>query len=201
MGDLSSVVRVAVSSAGTAWAIGDAPVEGSLTVRSVLMRWSGSSWQRVSFPVAGPANSLSDMAVGPDGTAWAVGQDATVASPLDMHANGPPLSMRWTGATWQAKPVPSPKAGFYGVTIAPGGAVWAVGGDASGAVAMRWTGSAWDSVPVLENLGPAANGTLTGVAFSSPADGWAVGVDWVIGRGEQQENLPLIVHWDGTAWN
>jgi hypothetical protein len=201
VGDLSSVVRVAVSSAGTAWAIGDAPVKGSLTVQSVLMRWSGSSWQRVSFPVAGPANSLFDMAVGPDGTAWAVGQDATVASALNLHVNGPPLSMRWTGATWQAVPVPGPQAGFYGVTIAPGGAVWAVGGDASGALAMRWTGSAWVSVPVPEDLGPAANGALTGVAFSSLADGWAVGVDWVAGRGKQRENLPLIVHWDGTGWN
>jgi hypothetical protein len=200
VGDLS-LVRVAVSSAGTTWAIGDAPVKGSLTERSVLMRWSGSSWQRVSFPLAGPANSLSDVAVGPDGTAWAVGQDATVTSPLNIHTNGPTLSMRWTGATWQAVPVPGPKAGFYGVTIAPGGAVWAVGGDASSALAMRWTGSAWDSVPVPEDLGPAANGALTGVAFSSTADGWAVGVDWVTGRGGQQENLPLIVHWDGTAWN
>ena len=54
---------------------------------------------------------------------------------------------------------------------------------------------------VPEDLGPAANGALTGVAFSSPTDGWAVGVDWVTGRGAQQENLPLIVHWDGTAWN
>ena len=200
VGDLG-LVGVAVSPAGTAWAIGDAPVKGSLTVRSVLMRSSGSSWQRVSFPLAGPANSLSGMAVGPDGTAWAVGQDTTVTSPLNMHTNGPPLSMRWTGATWQAVPVPGPKAGFDGVTIAPGGAVWAVGGDASGALAMRWTGGAWDSVPVPEDLGPAANGGLTGVAFSSPADGWAVGVDWVTGRGGQQENLPLIVHWDGTAWN
>jgi hypothetical protein len=208
VGDLS-LAGVAVSSAGTAWAIGDAPVEaigeapveGSFaTVRSVLLRWSGSSWQRVSFPLAGPANWLSDMAVGPDGTAWAVGQDAT-ATALNIHTNAPPLSMRWTGATWQAMPVPGPKGGFYGVTIAPGGAVWAVGGDAIGAVAMRWTGSAWDSVPVPEDLGPAANGTLNGVAFSSPADGWAVGVDWVTGRGARQENLPLIVHWDGTAWN
>ena len=200
VGDLS-LVGVAASSAGTAWAIGDAPVKGSLTARSVLMRWSGSSWQRVSFPLAGPANSLSAMAIGPDGTTWAVGQDTTETSPLSMHTNAPPLSMRWTGAAWQAVPVPGPKAGFYGVTIAPGGDVWAVGGDASGALAMRWTGSAWDSVPVPEDLGPAANGALTGVAFSSPTDGWAVGVDWVTGRGAQQENLPLIVHWDGTAWN
>jgi hypothetical protein len=98
------------------------------------------------------------MAIGPDGTAWAVGQDTTVTSPLNVHTNGPPLSMRWTSATWQAVPAPGPKAGFDRVTIAPGGAVWAVGGDASGALART-------------------------------------------GRGGQQENLPLIVHWDGTAWN
>jgi hypothetical protein len=66
--------------------------------------------------------------------------------------------MRWTSATWQAVPAPGPKAGFDRVAIAPGGAVWAVGGDASGALART-------------------------------------------GRGGQQENLPLIVHWDGTAWN
>lgn len=193
--------RVALTSAGTAWAIGNAPVHGSPDLsHGVLMGWNGSSWQRASFPIAGPRNSLFDVAAGPDGTAWAVGQDETAAASVNnIRVASPPLSMRWTGAAWQAVPVPGAKAGFYGITVAPGGAVWAVGGLLNGTLAMRWTGSAWVEVPVPTGDSPEANGSLLSVAFSSPTDGWAVG-----GLTETSVHAgiwPLIVHCDGTAWN
>lgn len=193
--------KVAASLDGTAWAVGNAIEGGNLPLRSVLMRWSGSSWQTASFPLAGPKNLMLSVAIGPDGTAWTVGQHETVVSPGKLRANGPPLSVRWTGATWQAVPVPGPKGGFFGVTVAPGGAVWAVGGTGSVALAMKWTGSAWASVPVPDDVVPGASGALVGVAFSSPTDGWAVGVNFETGKGGQPEYLPLIVHWDGTAWD
>jgi hypothetical protein len=68
---------------------------------------------------------------------------------------------------------------------------------------MRWTGSAWAETPVPNADSPdEANGsTLTSVAFSSPTDGWAVGVDWVTGTIKHAGDWPLIVHWDGTSWN
>lgn len=193
--------RVVVTSAGTAWAIGNAPMRGSPDLaHGVLLRWNGNSWQWASFPIAGPRNSLFDLAAGPDGTVWAVGQDETAAASVNnVRVASPPLSMRWTGVTWQAVPVPGAEAGFYGVTVAPGGAVWAVGGSLTGTVAMRWTGSAWAKVPVPTGDSPEANGGLASVAFSSPTDGWAVGN--ITETGAHAGTWPLIVHSDGTAWN
>jgi hypothetical protein len=107
--------------------------------------------------------------------------------------------MRWTGATWQAVPVHGADAGFYGITVAPGGAVWAVGGSLNGTLAMRWTGSAWAEVPVATGNSPEANGALASVGFSSQTDGWAVGQ--LTETGVHAGTWPLIVHCDGTAWN
>jgi hypothetical protein len=200
-GDLS-LSGVVVTSGGTAFASGAVYRRGPPVVAySVLMRWNGSSWQWASFPIAGPANSLFGMAAGPDGTAWAVGQDATYTSLPSANILGPPLAMRWTGATWQKVHVPGGKAGFCGVTVAPGGAVWAVGSGDGGPVAMRWTGGAWAEVPVPTGAFLEANGGVCGVAFSSPTDGWAVGAALLANTGKQAGYRPLIVHWDGTAWN
>jgi hypothetical protein len=194
------LTKVALTPAGTAWAIGAAPERGSLTTRGVLIRWNGNTWQRTSFPIAGPANSLLGIAAGPDGTAWAVGQHATAVSQLKIRAASPPLSMRWTGAAWQAVPAPGANGGFYSVTIAPGPAVWAVGGGDAGPLAMRWTGTSWAQVPAPIGDNPQATGGLADVAFSAPSDGWAVGTYWIASQGSQQ-NWPLIIHWNGTAWN
>lgn len=200
-GDLG-VTGVVVTSAGRAFASGTVFRHGSaIPAYSVLMRWNGSSWQWASFPIAGPAHVLFDMAAGPEGTAWAVGQNATYTSSPSVNVASPPLAMRWTGATWQKVHVPGGKAGFGGVTVAPDGTVWAVGGGDAGALAMRWTGGAWAKVPVPTGAFPEASGPLSGVAFSSPTYGWAVGAASLTNTGKQAGYRPLIVHWDGTAWN
>jgi hypothetical protein len=187
------LTKVAVTPTGTAWAIGVAPDRGSQSAtRGVLVRWNGRSWQGASFPISGPANWVSDITAGPDGAAWAVGQDATAA---------PPLSMRWTGAAWRALPVPGPNGGFYGVTVAPGGAVWAVGVVGADLLTMRWTRSSWARVPAPVGDNPQAVGALTSVTFSAPTYGWAVGTYSMPGQGSQQQMWPLIVHWNGITWN
>lgn len=194
------LTKVALTPAGSAWAIGAAPERGSLTTRGVLIRWNGKSWQPASFPIAGPANSLLDITAGPDGTSWAVGQHATATSQLKIRAASPPLSMRWTGDAWQAVPAPGANGGFYSVTVAADRTVWAVGGGDADPLAMRWTGTSWTQVPAPVGDNPQATGALTGVAFCAPSDGWAVGTYWITSQGSQQ-NWPLIVHWNGIAWN
>jgi hypothetical protein len=74
------------------------------------------------------------------------------------------LRTRWTGATWQAVPAAGAGASFCGVTAAPGGEVWAVGGQDNGTLAMRWTGSACARVSIPAGNSTKANGTLTGAA-------------------------------------
>lgn len=196
--------KVVVTSAGTAWASGLETGPRNLPIHSELMRWNGSSWQWAAFPIAGPRNILSDMAAGPDGTVWAVGFAATVTSQPGVRRSVAPLAMRWTGATWQAVHVPpGGKSAFAGVTVAPDGSVWAVGSADVGPLAMRWTGSAWAEVPVPDADSPDEQdgSSLQSVAFSSPTSGWAVGAEFVTGTGRHSGDWPLIVHWDGTAWN
>jgi hypothetical protein len=200
-GDGLGLTRVVVTSAGMAWASGVVPSHTSPPIHSELIGWNGSSWQLAAFPIAGPANVLTDMATGPDGTAWAVGQDTTAASQPGTRRVIASLAMRWTGATWQEVHVPGGRADIGGVTVAPDGTVWAVGGGDAGVLAARWTGSAWAVMPVPTGWYPDNDSALSSVTFSSPTYGWAVGVDWVPGTGKHSGDWPLIVHWDGTNWN
>lgn len=196
-----TLTRVVVTPAGTAWASGLLQAPGRLPPHSEFMRWNGDAWQWAAFPIAGPATALTDMSAAPDGTAWAVGQELTMTSQPGVFRAVAPLAMRWTGLTWQAVRVPVNKSGLNGVTVAPGGTVWAVGGTDAGVLALRWTGGAWAGLPVPTGQYPAENGELTSVAFSSPAYGWAVGDEFVTGTGSHSGDWPLIVHWDGTTWN
>jgi hypothetical protein len=196
LGDHLTPRGVAVTSPGTAWviALGDT---ASKFGRSAVMRWTTRSWERAAFALDRPNVQLFQVASAPDGTAWAVGQDATGADSRGIER--PPLTMRWTGTTWQAVPVPVKVAGLYGVTVAADGTAWAVGGTPDGLLATRWTGRAWETVSVPIGTFPDANGALKGVAFDSATDGWAVGF-WAP-NSDNKAVKPLIVHWDGMSWN
>jgi hypothetical protein len=195
----SGLTGVVATPGGTAWAVGNAARSGLLGP-GVVLRWDGRSWHWASALVTKSSDeALSGVAAGPDGTVWAVGMTvAKTSSSPEMSYSGPPLSMRWTGAAWQSLPVTGAGADFLGVTVAPGGQVWAVGTRAGGAMTMMWTwtGSAWARVPFPAGNGPQANGILAGAAFSSSWDGWAVGT-YLTGA----KPWPLILHWDGTVWN
>jgi len=54
---------------------------------------------------------------------------------------------------------------------------------------IHWNGSSWARVASPD---PGGGGHLSGIAFTSVGNGWAVGVT---GHG-----TPLIIRWDGTGW-
>jgi len=109
--------------------------------------------------------------------------------------NGPsvPLSMRWTGKTWQNATVSAPKnSGFSSVAFAPGGTAWATGyrntsASTTSALLWRWTGSTWARVTI-----PDGTYDLNGLGFAAAGNGWAVGA-----RGADT----LILHWNGHSWS
>ena len=169
---------VAVTSAGSTWATGS--VVGQLD--GFLARWNGKAWASASFPVAGQFHELSGIAAGPGGIAFAVGTDSSTSLV--------PLSMRWTGKTWQKATVSAPSwSSLDTVASAPGGAAWAAGSTGlsrDNTLILRWNGKAWTRVA------SPGTGNILGLGFSASNNGWAVG---------SNASKTLILHWNGKTWS
>jgi hypothetical protein len=125
---------------------------------------------------------------------------------------GPPYAERWHGGHWTMTPLPvSPDPRVAGLQVQAVSSVssssaWAAGmfyratphitegTQPIGALIEHWDGTEWRIVP---NPAEARAGTeLSAVTVVSPADVWVVG---------QEENsagttVPLVEHWDGSAW-
>ena len=182
LGKGSGLNGVAITAAGTAWAIGNP----TAMITGVLAKWNGSAWSWVTDPVAGPYHPLNGIAAGPGGTALMVG--------TNNNRPGPPISAWWNGKAWKPVTVSAPNgSGLNAVAFAPGGSAWAAGVARSGgsvhALVMRWNGEAWTRVS-----SPGTGEELNGVAFSASNDGWAVG-NTTSGSG-----VTVILHWNGRAW-
>jgi hypothetical protein len=89
---------VAVTGKQTAWAVGSALIPKG----SVLLRWSGTIWRRVSLPLNSGDDAIFGAAGSASGAAWAVGESYSPTAEIST-----PISMRWTGKAWQK--VPSPR--------------------------------------------------------------------------------------------
>ncbi len=191
-GELESLV---VTGARSAWVAGDIFSASSAPVGDVLLRWNGSTWHIVSFPLHGTNENVWQLAAGPGGAVWAVG---------DSHDNAQttftPLSMAWNGTSWRKVAVPAPaNSELGGVTFVPGGTAWAVGAWAAGesfggsyTLILRWTGKAWSQVA---SPTPYTDTVLDAVAATSPRDAWAVGSAYVQGWWKG-----YILHWNGSTW-
>jgi hypothetical protein len=177
LGGNAALTGVAVTSAGATWATGS--LVGQLD--GFLLRWNGRSWASSSFPLAGQFHDLSGIAAGPGGIAFAVGTDSSTSLV--------PLSMKWTGKTWQKATVSAPSwSTLDTVAFAPGGAAWAAGTTGlsrHNTLILHWNGKAWTRVA------SPGTGAVLGLGFSSSRNGWAVG-----GNGSRT----LILHWNGKAW-
>jgi hypothetical protein len=139
-------------------------------------------------PVRG---GLSDVAARSSSSALAVGSTVPVA----VHSRA--LVALWNGAVWRtlsSRALP-PSSDLNAAALFPGGA-WAVGeygmaehGRVFRPLLVRVTGSTVRQVPVP---GPQSySSSLDDVAATSASDAWAVGFSYTI---------PLILHWNGMAW-
>ena len=180
---------VAVTPAGTAWAVGYTDSSG--VISALILRWNGNAWTTVPSP--SPADSYrSGVAVTPDGTAWAVGYTGGNTS-----ASIRTLILRWNGNAWTTVPSPSPAGSLlFSVAATPDGTAWAVGytgytGSATSTrtLILRWNGTAWTRVP-SPDPGPGAE--LGGVTALSGSDAWAVGI---------AGGKTLILRWNGQTWS
>ena len=104
-GEQAALNRVTTGPAGTAWAVGHSCVSGCGTSseddKTLILRWNGSTWSQTPSPNTDRVTSLDDVAVAPDGTAWAVGVSC-VASCGTQTQQVKMVILRWNGRVWAA---------------------------------------------------------------------------------------------------
>jgi hypothetical protein len=136
---------VAVTSAGTAWAVGDVSC-GCGPGLSVIDRWNGTAWKQVTSPnPAGIDTLLSGVAAVSASTAWTVGETGSGDGPTKT------LTLWWNGTTWKkvSSPTPGATARLSAVAATSARNAWAVGGSSrvnhgsSETLILRWNGTTW----------------------------------------------------------
>jgi hypothetical protein len=182
------------------WAVGYYQQEiGQGPIQTLILHWDGVSWSVVPSPSPGTGNNIlaGVTAVGPDDV-WAVGR---------VQSDGPfkTLILHWDGEAWAQ--VPSPNVGtkanlLRDVDAVSGDDIWAVGDyfdrvtGRDRTLTMHWDGVSWTAVPspnVQNEFGDEFN-HLFSVSARTGSDAWSVG--WAGSTG----TVPIIMHWDGSAW-
>jgi hypothetical protein len=120
----NALTGVAATAAGNAWASGSVFANG--THRTLILRWNGTRWARVTSPNPGGIgdhNFLAGVAALSLTNAWAVGDSSDAAGTQT-------LILHWNGTAWARVPSPSPGAGanlLLAVAATSAHNVWAVG--------------------------------------------------------------------------
>ena len=189
---------------GGAWAVGASGTHPNGTPglhKPLIMRLTGSSWTRAPYSNKSGGH-LTAVAASSPANAWAVG------SVMDDAGDGAQLIVHWNGWTWKRVPSPSPGGGpttgpvvgpdnrLAAVSATSATSAWAVGwGSTRGLVyapvILRWNGRSWKHVHAPD---PSGGGFLDGIWIGPSGRAWAVGYT-------EDQLLPLLEHWDGSAWH
>lgn len=174
--------------ASDAWAVGGA-YSGSLAAYvTAIVHWNGHTWSRVASPAMtgrGGNASLSTVSADSAKDAWAAGNYCTSACSSASGYRG--VILHWNGSTWAKTSLPvSNSFQFTAVSALAPGNVWALGMTINNqnfatSLMLHWNGTKWSEVSI-------PNDFPTAMTFTSPANGWAIGLD----------NPSL--HWNGSTW-
>ena len=162
-------------------------------------------WNAVASPRVGEEGNLQDVTLIAANNAWAVG------SYYGIDALQRTLVERWDGATWSVVASPNPSAIANELDAISGDSasdIWAVGqvtshtgqNFTSAPLIEHWNGTTWAVSPISASTLGSGDHTLAGIAALSPTDVWAVGQTTTQDASGSRLELPLIVHWDGSAW-
>ena len=185
---------VAATSAGNAWAVGQATGSGKTTI----LRWNGTTWAQQHSPTPKGGGALYAVAATSASNAWAVGgSDAPPGKTEIVH---------WNGTTWTQVPSPTPKGGgaLFGVTATSASNAWAVGCAGNcfqgfggiKTLILHWNGRAWTQVP---SPSPGQGSALSSVAATSARSAWAVGCTAFCFLHSDSPQT-VFLHWNGSAW-
>ncbi len=185
---------VVAVSAHDAWAVGrERTTKGSSTL---VERWDGQKWRRVSVPGA-DRGWLTGVDAASSDNVWAVGT---------THGKGPKF-LHWDGRQWSTVPPASPPGNEHpgsddlkDVAAVSGNDAWAVGlhwpsGSNPTTLIEHWDGQKWSRVP---SPNPGTRGqSLEAVSAVSATDVWAVGYK---NTGLEKKSRAIALHWDGQKW-
>lgn len=183
---------VAASSARSAWAVGFSETIFSRGPQTVIMRWNGTTWNRVTSPNPPGGGILTGVAATSARSAWAVGSTSGFKT----------LILHWNGSAWKHIPgasLPRGSAELDGVAATSARSAWAVGctrclSSRPKTLIERWNGSVWRRVA---SPTPACGATVYSLAVNSARNAWAVGYT---GGVSDQTPRPVILHWNGASW-
>ncbi len=146
------------------------------------------AWVVQASPNPGTNNQLFDVDAVAANDVWAVGS-------TDLPGNNGVLIVHWNGRSWTALPPlnlnPNLSIGLSTIDVLSDTDIWVAGGRSpDNTFIAHFDGMRWSVTP---SPSPGSfNNFLTGLSFSSPTDGWAVGME---------DYQPVGLHWDGTSWS
>jgi hypothetical protein len=169
----SGFERVVATSAGNAWAIGDADESGITTGQNVAAHWNGKAWKAVGLPATAQGFVTDASASGP-GNVWAVTVGGTA-----LHYNG---------SKWTAKHFPG-TGELTGVTALSSSNVWVFGGSGFtfGLGTWHFDGKSWKQWKT---------GNAVGLQQASAVSASSI---WAIGGVQAPDSA--IDHFAGKAWH
>ncbi|MFD5697306.1 WD40/YVTN/BNR-like repeat-containing protein [Streptomyces lasiicapitis] len=209
-----------------AWAVGADAVGRQAPGFPLVLRWDGTAWKRQSLPGIRWQGELLSVAATSPTAVWAVGRDSAGGTRLLRHdgkawTESPPPSgvaltrvaagggetwligsragaqvlLRRDGSGWQDMPVPP---GYvYGLHVKAADDVWAAGATDSGAAVSHWNGQAWEQ-KIVDGF---PRSGVSSVLAVSPTEVWAGGTAGFVGGPPGRPIPPLLVRFDGQAWN
>ncbi len=175
---------VAAIAPDNVWAVGQSSATAPL-----IEHWDGAAWQLVAAPPRG-FDSLTALAAVRPGELWAVGRyyNGAVYRTLTDHYTGP-----------CGTPTATPQASATVTTTSTTATITPNLPPPTTTPTATATPTTTPNCTPIWNVLPSPNGgsgdsLLKGIAVLAPDDIWAVGS---YGGGYW---LPLVEHWDGTAW-
>jgi hypothetical protein len=169
----SGYEQVVATSAGNAWALGDADESGATAMADVAMHWNGKAWKPVALPAAAQGYVTGASASAP-GNVWAVTYLGAV--------------LHFSGSKWTVKQMPG-SGELTGVTALSPSNVWVFGGggETGGLGTWHFDGKTWKQWKTGNAVG------LERASALSPSSIWAIG--------SVQSPDSSIDHFTGTAWH
>ena len=151
------LLAVSAISTNDAWAVGYSIVDNE--EHGVVLRWDGTLWQTVNFPIAPPTfgNALRGVYANTASDVWVIGNYG------EDH-----LTARWDGSTWHRifDPVNDE---LTDITVAAPNVAWSAGYDARFTLTIRYDYPCGATTPTpTSTTGPSSTPTATRTGTSTP---------------------------------
>ena len=181
---------VTCTASSACWAVGGFNTNGGA---SLVMRWNGSAFTRVTTPSAATNAVLKGVACVATNDCWSVGTSASAA----------PLAEHWNGSAWSSAGMSGASGDSFSVGCAGTSSCWAVGAlyaDSTGynhSLIEHWNGGSWSRA--ASPNGGTQPAVLNSIACADASHCWAAG--WRYAGATKWGNRAYVEQWNGSKWS